>query len=345
MIPGRGLARRLHDRSRRRRRRAGILMYHCITETDLDPWGICVSPAAFDEQMAVLSAARAGADLGELRDPSSFTATGSKIAVTFDDGYADNLAAALPILERHEIPATVFVIGTAVGRTREFWWDALERAVLGDLELPEELRFPFGTSRTFRIDDHPVDIAETRTWRADLDGPSCDRQQLFRDLWEAIVVLAPEEQDDAVDYLLEWAGHPVDAPAPRPALTADEFADLAAHPLITIGSHTLDHASLTDLDPAAQHRQIARGRDRIRELSGLPVTRFSFPYGRYDATAVDAVRRAGIELACTSRPVAAIADDDPLTLPRLQVLDDDGDTFARKLYDDHRLAVGALSSL
>ncbi len=314
-------------------------MYHCIAETTVDPWGICVSPSAFDEQMAVLAEHRLAADLGEFTDASSYRGDGARVAVTFDDGYADNLTAALPILERHAIPATVFVIGSALGRTREFWWDGLERAILGDQVLPGYLRFPFGASRTFRIDDDPADAAETRTWRADVDGPSCDRQQLFRDLWDTIVVLEPDEQDDAVDCLLDWAGQPVDAPPPRPALTEEQFAVLHAHPLITIGSHTMDHASLTDLSPEEQFRQIDRGRRRLRELTGEAVTRFSFPYGRNDAAARSALRRAGIEIACTSRPVAAVAADDVLALPRLQAVECGGEAFARRLRDAHRLAV------
>ena len=49
--------------------------------------------------------------------------------VTFDDGYADNLYEALPVLQRFDIPATVFVSTDAVVQAREFWWDELERLV------------------------------------------------------------------------------------------------------------------------------------------------------------------------------------------------------------------------
>ena len=62
------------------------------------------------------------------------------VAVTFADGYANNLYEAKPLLEHHEVPATVFVTSDMVGHDREFWWDKLEAMLLAPRKLPQTLR-------------------------------------------------------------------------------------------------------------------------------------------------------------------------------------------------------------
>ncbi|BAK35722.1 hypothetical protein MLP_27080 [Microlunatus phosphovorus NM-1] len=140
---------RLYQPVRRRVRRClprgGILMYHRICQESCDPWAITVAPTDFADQMAVLAEARAVVDLAAFSGSAAYTRSGAQLAVTFDDGYVDNLETALPILERYEIPATMFVVGNAIGRRREFWWDALQRAILESGPLPSELAFEFGT--------------------------------------------------------------------------------------------------------------------------------------------------------------------------------------------------------
>jgi peptidoglycan/xylan/chitin deacetylase (PgdA/CDA1 family) len=332
------LARMLRLRARKQRRRGGILMYHCISEEAYDPWAICVSARAFDDQMAVLARARAVVDLAAFAGGDAYSRTGAQLAVTFDDGYVDNLVVALPVLERYEIPATIFVIGNAVGRTREFWWDGLQRALMSGEPLPDRLDFPFGDGqRAFSVNEQPGDIEANARWRADSGEISTSRQALFRALWDAIVVLEPTEQDDAIDYVLSWAGRTSTPPTSRVAVDAEQFSRLADHPLITLGSHTLDHVSLTDLPAERQHAQISAGHRKIEELSGSRVTRFSYPYGRFDDSSLAAVRELGVDVACNSVPMPAIASDDPHALPRVQAIEMDGDQFTRWLRNDYGL--------
>lgn len=312
-------------------------MYHRISADRCDPWAICVPPQDFDEQLTVLSRARATVDLAVFADAAGYTAGGARVAVTFDDGYVDNLTVALPLLERHEVPATLFVVGNAIGRRREFWWDALQRAVLESGPLPQTLDLDLGSRvATFTVDHEPA-AATDDGWRADGHPPGTGRQQLFQSLWATIVVLEPEQQDAAVDQLLSWSGQPTDPPPDRLPMTPDQLASFAAHPLISIGSHTLDHPWLPDLPVEQQRRQVIAGHRRVAELTGRRPDRFSYPYGRFTTGARAALSELGVSLGCTSVPVPATRGDDRLALPRLQATAMDGDRFARWLRDDHTI--------
>jgi peptidoglycan/xylan/chitin deacetylase (PgdA/CDA1 family) len=107
-----------------------ILMYHRVAAAATDPLELCVAPERFAEHLELLQS------LGRivpLRDIARAKGNGLTVAITFDDGYADNVLAAAPLLEQHDAPATVFVVAAAVGSPRAFWWDRLA-AVVG---LPE----------------------------------------------------------------------------------------------------------------------------------------------------------------------------------------------------------------
>lgn len=324
-------------RVRRCLRRGGILMYHRIWQESCDPWAITVAPTDFADQMAVLAEARAVVDLAAFSGSAAYTRSGAQLAVTFDDGYVDNLETALPILERYEIPATMFVVGNAIGRRREFWWDALQRAILESGPLPSELAFEFGTGpHVYRVLTEPAEPAD-HGWRADESSGRTPRQRLFSQLWGAIVVLEPAEQDAAVDHLLSWAGQSLTPPPERLPVDAEQFAALACHPLVTIGNHTLDHASLPDLQHEQQRLQVISGHRRVQELTGRSSDRFSYPFGRYAEPTRAVLQELGIATACTSVPEPAVAGDDPLALPRLHATAMDGDQFARWLREEHRL--------
>ena len=100
-----------------------ILLYHRVADEPLDPQLLCVSPAHFDEHLQVLRRCCRPMRLGSLASRYRFGLAPDRAAVvTFDDGYADNLIGATPILERNDIPATVFVASGSVGKSAEFWW-------------------------------------------------------------------------------------------------------------------------------------------------------------------------------------------------------------------------------
>src|SRR5215470_15288778 len=86
-----------------------ILMYHRVVVSDVDPWSMAVTPQSFDSQLDVLSHE---AHLVRLSDLVEFAGTTElpprAVALTFDDGYADVMEAARPIMDRYGVSATLF---------------------------------------------------------------------------------------------------------------------------------------------------------------------------------------------------------------------------------------------
>ena len=109
----------------RLRGRCLVLLYHRIARVDPDPWGLCVTPEHFAEHLDVLRAWRRIRleEIGPSRWP--MCGRGLSVAITFDDGYADNLHEAAPFLMRSDTPATFFLATGYIGGEREFWWDEL----------------------------------------------------------------------------------------------------------------------------------------------------------------------------------------------------------------------------
>src|SRR6476619_1419319 len=104
--------------------RALILLYHRVNQPGVDPWGLCVSPERFSEQMEIIGKYAYPCSLRQLACAHAESRIPENaVAVTFDDGYLDNLTNAKPILEKYDVPATIFVCSGAVDRKEEFWWD------------------------------------------------------------------------------------------------------------------------------------------------------------------------------------------------------------------------------
>lgn len=101
---------------------------------------------------------------------------------------------------------------------------------------------------------------------------------------------------------------------------------------IEIGSHTVNHPNLMDVDDATLARELHESRERLEGLIGKPVAGFAHPFGRYDARVTRAVADAGYAYACTCRQHRTVrANDDVYQLTRVEInASDDARRFAAK---------------
>jgi peptidoglycan/xylan/chitin deacetylase (PgdA/CDA1 family) len=315
---------------RRLKRRSSpvILMYHRIAQPPVDPWGLAVAPTRFRDQLKVLARRRkilpmdefVGA-LEERRLPAE------AVAITFDDGYRDNLTHAAPLLDAAAAPATVFLTTGAIGTERPFWWDELARMIL---LRRSEIRYDLEVGEirvTGAIPAMATDEAPDPAWRA-WHAPRTAREAAYVELWQLLQRMRPTERTDAMDALRQTAP-PVPGERDELPMSPEEVAQMVRG-RVGIGAHTITHPPLTALAPAECRAEIAGSRSRCLDLSGQEVRGFAFPHGDRDRGTMDLVREAGFAWACSTREASVDPGQyDRFDLPRLVAPDVSGQALMK----------------
>ena len=307
-----------------------ILMYHRIADEPMDPWGNAVSPAHFKEHLEVLIRTRRPLALPDfVRNIVAGTLPANAVALTFDDGYADNLIAGKPQLAAAAVPATVFLATGYLGQTGEFWWDELARLILTGTGPRNLEMVVLGETMLFNFEDE--NAASETGWRAWLEPPRTARQEAYLAIWRALRTLDAPEREKAMAGLRNvFADCPKGAGLGRP-MTPEEVRMLVSGRLIDIGPHTVTHPALTELDPLTRRREIAASKRACESLSGAQVQAFAYPFGSLDADVQTAVADAGFISACSTRHAPVAVGSNVFALPRIHVIDSDGDAFERSL--------------
>jgi peptidoglycan/xylan/chitin deacetylase (PgdA/CDA1 family) len=212
-----------------------ILCYHnvALAPSEARFKLLYVSPDKFERQLWTLSRlGLRGVSMSEgIARLRNGTARGC-VALTFDDGYADTVTAAAPLLRRYGFGATCYVVSSAVGAYNR--WDA--------------------------------------------------------------------------EFLQET----------KPLMSDRQLEDWVAGGM-EVGSHSYSHQRLHHLPPDAAREEIADSRVALRNMLGVPIEHFAYPYGDFTAETIELVRQAGYTSAVTVLPGVAQVSDDALRLPRILV--------------------------
>ncbi len=295
------------------RRRATVLMYHRVLPDDAhaDSFSndaIVVSPAVFERHMRFLarfcnplSADELGAVLrGEKAWPAR------ACVVTFDDGWYDNHDHALPVLERHGVPAVVFVATGYVGTGSTFWQEDLARLLFAAWKAGPDSRALFEEYGAAHITGLSADAARAAilTLIGDIKAAAAGDIQ---DRLERARAWVRERGIDA-------QGHGNDR-----FMTWQEVARLAASPVISVESHAHTHVPLTWVDGDTVKRELATSRAEIESRLARKARCLAYPNGNHDDGVVAAARVAGFELAFTTNSGVVLPGDDPLRVRRINI--------------------------
>lgn len=217
------------------------------------------------------------------------------LAITFDDGYSDNLSVAAPILKAHSVPATVFV-STGYLDGACMWNDmvieAFRKSLLASLDL-----------RSIGLSMYPL-------------GSHGDRRGAINDVLVAIKYLPATQRQKRAEAILQAAEV---APPTRLMLDRASVRELQGTGL-DVGAHTITHPILARLEPAEARREIEQGKLDLESIAGKPVRLFAYPNGKpgedFCAEHVRMVREAGFAAAFTTAAGSSTFGTDLFQLPR-----------------------------
>lgn len=320
-------------------RSAIILVYHHIGDLPSDPWGLAVTAERFEDHLRVLRRHFHPLSLEELtRVLENQSIPRRSVVVTFDDGYANNLHVAKPLLERYAIPATIFITTGSIGQSYEFWWDELDRILLQPSTLPDRLQlrvhgelhdWPLGGAARY-VEQESL---RHRRWRA-WEPPPTARHYLYSTLWKLLQRASEAERVDVLQALSSWAGLNRYARPTHRSLNLHELQTLAEENLLGIGAHSVSHRSLSNLSVYEQHEEMFCSKQFLDQTLKQPVTAFAYPYGKrsdYTSETRSIAQKVGYTTACSNVSGLVRAHVDPYELPRVHVHDWNADEFAGHL--------------
>lgn len=274
-----------------------ILIFHRVL-TQPDPlFPAELDAARFNRLMGLVASTFSVLPLSEgVRRLADHSLPHRAMSITFDDGYADNHAVALPILQRHGLPACFFIATGFLDGGRMFNDTVIECVRRSPRERLDLASFGLGE----------VSIATPQ-----------EKAMAIGRVLPAIKYLNPSLRPEALDRfqtLCQPGRLPDDLMMTRAQVRAMRVAGME------IGAHTVHHPILCTLDDAEVEREMVDSRSELQALTGQPVTLFAYPNGRpdqdYGRRHADLAKRLGFAAAVSTAPGVARAGADPFQLPR-----------------------------
>jgi peptidoglycan/xylan/chitin deacetylase (PgdA/CDA1 family) len=288
-----------------------VLTYHRVAD-DGDAYVGATSVAGFERQMRCIREHFHPMSLTDLLAAAARHEIPSRaIAVTFDDGYADLFVHAFPIVQRYQIPATVFLATGLMGRDEPMWNDQIGMAIrattCGEVQpLPDLGPLPLRTAE--------------------------QRQSALKQTLEALKRWPPAERACRTAEVVRALGVSTDG-GPR-MLRWEQVTRMYAAG-IDVGAHTVNHPVLSCLTPEAAWEEIVGSKRMIEDRLQAPARHFAYPNGTaqdFDETTQQMVERAGFASAVSTIFGVNSPETDRYALRRGGPWEEDAAVFGAKLW-------------
>jgi peptidoglycan/xylan/chitin deacetylase (PgdA/CDA1 family) len=230
------------------------------------------------------------------------------VAITVDDGYADFVQLAYPILKRYNVPATVYVVTKFIDQGFWLWFDAIKYQVSQGKKGVYTLEIA-GNAHHIVLDD---DLTRRSAWHtlADACLPLTQRERMMTLSYIGAVLEVPLPDCPTAEFR---------------AMTWDDLRRFD-HELIEVGSHTCSHPVLTRCSDSELKAELVGAKTTIERELRHEVTSLCYPNGQpddYDARVIWATQMAGYTNAVVAHGTFAGVGSNRFALERLPSPRDD----------------------
>lgn len=282
-------------------RRLLIVTYHRVVN-EPDRYGLGeVDSAQFNMHIQTFARFFNVLDLGDAFDRLQRGGLPRRaVVITFDDGYKDNIAVALPILRRWQVPATFF-IATGYLDGSAMWNDILIEAVK-------------------KFSGSTIELGEMNLGRYSVRSDA-ERGIVIGSLLEKIKYLPTFERDAQSLAVSRILG----AEVPVELMMNENDVRLLVKAGMGVGAHTRTHPILRGISEAEALSEIAGSKEDLEAIGGQSVECFAYPNGKpgqdFDYRHEEMVRESGYKLAVSTNPVTVDNMSNRFQLGRFNVWD------------------------
>jgi len=222
------------------------------------------------------------------------------VVFTFDDGYVDNYLYAYPIFKKHHVPFTIYLATCLPDSHAILWWYLLEDLVLDRDMIQLEVEGNKVSFRTETMKDKEIAFNKIRNWFAHADERKLSALvgSLFSGIEEAIPAKTKEL-----------------------SLTWQQIIELSNDPLVTIGSHTVNHFPLDSLTAEKSTYEITQSKKIIESHINKEVKHFCYPLGSHGNKEIQILKNTTYTTSTTIKMANIFPENlkHPFSLPRIMI--------------------------
>lgn len=281
-----------------------IVMYHGVIDnkSNLKCWWQ-IKESDFKEQIHYIKKNFNVISIDELNELIIKKKQSSKntCVLTFDDGYNSFMTKVLPILEYYKLPSTVYISPGVAQKQKMIWTDELFSGI-------------------YQSSKSNLDLSDIELGKWDIE--SKNRKSLAAHSIVSLLKNMPIKKKNnlineiycKLDFSVEQTKYQNDQPFKL--LLREEIEKISKSPLVTIGSHSMNHEILPRLSKVQIERELNESKTILEDWINKPIKHFSYPDGKFNSEIASMVEKCGYQTA-TRIGLGRFNADKPFELSRL----------------------------